>query len=125
MKHRESILMLVTLVVIFALLSLWMPLYVLLILLFLIVGSSPLGRHPWQFIKRKIQNYRIVADYERQRKAPRTSSPSPSYTQGYTGPTPDPLPPYRVPQPQSDPQPKAEHPSNYDEQAQAMYPEQQ
>ncbi len=69
MKHRDSIFILVALVVMFALLSLWMPWYVLLILLFMIAGSSPLGRHPWQFIKRKIQNYRIVADYERQRKA--------------------------------------------------------
>ncbi len=53
MKHRDSIFILVALIVMFALLSLWMPWYVLLILLFMIVGSSPLGRHPWQFIKRR------------------------------------------------------------------------
>ena len=69
MNYRNTVLALVVVAALLALLSIWIPWPALLVLFFLIViVPSPFGRQPRQFIERKIEAYRLVSEYERQRR---------------------------------------------------------
>lgn len=96
MNYRNIVLALVGVALLLALLSIWIPWQALLVIFFLVVIiPSPFGRHPRQFIKKKIEAHRLVSEYERQRRqhpaqqstqsttAAGVSPLTPEYEQGY------------------------------------------
>jgi hypothetical protein len=129
MNYRQTGLALIAVALLLALLSIWIPWPALLVLFFLVViVPSPFGRQPRQFIKRRIEAYRLVSEYERQRKqGPAAQNPQPATGAGLPG-----LPPqipgyeqgYQSQVPPSSVQPKQDPPGGYYDQMQVQYPEQ-
>jgi hypothetical protein len=131
MNYQKILLMLAVGVLLLALLSIWIPWQFLLALFFLaVIVPSPFGRHPRQFIKRKIEAYRIVSAYERQyrqRSAQQSSQPTTGADSAGSSPLSPQAPEYeqgyRAQMPTSSAQPKQEPLSTFYDQ-QVHYPEQ-
>jgi hypothetical protein len=127
MNYRKILLALGVGALLLALLSIWIPWQALVALVFLVViVPSPFGRQPRQFIKSKIQAYRIVSEYERQRRSAQTSS-QPTTEAGSAGLSqqmPEYEQGYQAQMPASSAQPKQDPPGAFYDQPQVHYPEQ-
>jgi hypothetical protein len=132
MNYQKILLALGVGALLLALLSIWIPWPALVVLFFLVViVPSPFGRQPRQFVRRKIEAYRIVSEYERQRRQ-RSAQASSQPTKGAGSLGPSPLSPptpdyeqgYQAQVPASSAQPKQDPSSAFYDQPQVHYPEQ-